>query len=201
MYDSSIVSNVPAGFDGGVGSALNLRHATRPGFGKRGANSKLLFHNPIRMFQYNKDGLLLGIHDTVNDITNEGKNLILDVMFNNGTVVANNSWFLGLISLVSYTALAATDVMNSHSGWTEFTGYTQATRVAWGSGNAAAQSTTNSVAATFDINATGTVKGIFATSVNTKAGTTGKLWATALFAADVPVSNGDSLKVTYTVSC
>lgn len=202
MYDSPmIVSNVPAGLEGGnVGSTLRLRDSSGAGFGKRGANTKLLFYNPIRMFHYRGESLL-GVHDTVNDVTNEGKNLILDVMFNSGTQVLTASWFLGLISLASYTALAAADVMNSHSGWTEFTGYSESTRVAWGSGNASGQSTTNSVAATFSITSTGTVKGVFATSVNTKSGTTGKLWATALFAADVPVANGDSLKVTYTVSC
>jgi len=150
--------------------------------------------------QHIREGRLIGLYEAYNDITNEGKNTILDVMFNNGTQIANNSWFIGLISLVSFTALAAADTMSSHSGWTEFTGYSQANRVAWGSLAAAGQSTTNTTPATFDITASGTVKGIFTTSNSTKGGTTGKLWATALFAADVPVSNGDQLKITYTVS-
>jgi hypothetical protein len=44
------------------------------------------------------------------------------------------------------------------------------------------------------------LKGIFVTSSNTKNGTTGTLWSTAAFASTVDVSNGDSLKITYTVN-
>jgi hypothetical protein len=147
-----------------------------------------------------REGHFFRRYRILNDITNEGKNLIFDVMFNGTTQIANNSWFHGLISLTSFSALAATDVMNSHSGWTEFTSYSQSNRVAWGSGAAASQSVTNSTPTTFDISSSGTVKGIFVTSNNTKGGTTGKLWSTALFNADVPVVNGDQLKVTYTLS-
>jgi hypothetical protein len=135
-----------------------------------------------------------------NDITNEGKNTIFDVMFNTATQIVNSSWFIGLISLTSFTALAATDVMASHGGWTEFTTYTQANRVAWGSVASSAQTVTNTTPAQFDMSASGTVKGIFITSNNTKSGTTGKLWSTALFAADVPVVNADQLKITYTLN-
>lgn len=147
-----------------------------------------------------KFGKLIGKYSLHNDITNEGKNTILDVMFHDGTQIASTSWYIGLISNSGYSALAAGDTMSSHSGWTEFTGYSQSTRVAWGPGAASGQSTTNASPATFDINATGTLKGIFVTSNSTKSGTTGKLWATGLFAADVPVSNGDQMKITYTVS-
>lgn len=147
-----------------------------------------------------RDGRLLDVYQLHNDITNEGKNTILDVMFHDGTQIASTSWYIGLISNSGYSALAAADTMASHSGWTEFTGYSQSTRVAWGPGAASGQSTTNATPATFDINATGTLKGIFVTSNSTKSGTTGKLWATGLFAADVPVSNGDQMKITYTVS-
>lgn len=149
------------------------------------------------------DAGLLKLHDVYsleNDITNEGKNLILEVMFKDGTQIASSSWFIGLISNSGYSALAAGDTMASHSGWTEFTAYSQSTRVAWGPGTPASQSITNASPATFDINGSGTLKGIFVTSNSTKSGTTGKLWATGLFAADVPVSNGDQMKITYTVS-
>jgi hypothetical protein len=135
-----------------------------------------------------------------NDITNEGKNQLFEIMFHDGTQIASSSWFLGLVSNSGFSAYAAADTMASHGGWTEFTGYTQSTRVAWGPGAAASQSITNSSPATFDINATGTVKGVFVTSNSTKGGTTGKLWATASFSADVPVSSGDQLRATYTVS-
>lgn len=147
-----------------------------------------------------RDGQVIGTFDINNDITNEGKNTLFDVMFASGTQIGSSSWFIGLISSSGYSALAPGDTMASHSGWTEATGYTQATRVAWGPGSAASQSITNASPATFDINATATIKGIFVTSNSTKSGTTGKLWSTALFSADVPVTSGDQLRVTYTVS-
>jgi hypothetical protein len=167
---------------------------------KREISNKLDFTNPIILEHY-RGGVLLGKHLTLNGITNEGKNLILDVMFNDVTPIANASWFIGLISLAGFTALAAADVMNSHGGWTEYINYSQATRVAWGSGVASSQVTTNASPATFNINgAGGTVKGVFITSNSTKSGITGKLWSTALFGADVPVTSGDELKITYSVS-
>lgn len=147
-----------------------------------------------------RDGAKIARYEVPNDITNEGKNTLFEIMFHDGTQIANASWFIGLISSSGYSALAATDVMASHAGWTEFTSYSQSTRVAWGAGAAASQSITNASPATFDITSAGTVKGIFVTSNSTKSGTTGKLWSTALFAADVPVSNGDQLRATYTVS-
>lgn len=147
-----------------------------------------------------KDGNLKGTYEFDNDIVNQGKNDLFDIMFHDGTQIASASWYIGLINLSGYSALAASDVMSSHAGWAETTAYAEATRVAWGPGAAASQSITNASPATFNINATVTVKGIFVTSNSTKGGTTGRLWATALFSADVPLSNGDQLRVTYTVS-
>lgn len=135
-----------------------------------------------------------------NDIVNVGKNDLLDVYFSDGTQTAASGWVIGLISNASYSALAAADTMASHGGWTEFTGYSQANRVPWGPGNPSSQSITNGTPAQFDVNATGTVKGIFVCNQNTKGGTSGTLWATALFPSDVPVTSGDQLKVTYTVN-
>lgn len=165
------------------------------------AEDKLEFKGKCRFaVEHWRNGELLGTYPFLNDITNEGKNLIFEVMFHDGTQVSSSSWCIGLISNSGYSALAAADVMASHAGWTEFTGYSQSTRVAWGPGAAASQQITNSTPATFDITSTGTVKGVFITSQNTKGGTTGKLWATALFSADLPVANGDQLKVTYTAA-
>jgi hypothetical protein len=147
-----------------------------------------------------RKGKFIGRYKINNDITNEGKNTIFDTMFNTATQITNGSWCLGLISLVGYSGLVATDVMNSHAGWTEFTSYSESNRVAWGSGASSAQTVTNSTPCQFDMTSSGTVKGIFVTSDNTKGGTTGKLWSTGLFTADVPVVNGDQLKVTYTLN-
>lgn len=154
----------------------------------------------LQVEHYRKN-ILIGRYDCNNGITNVGKNYILDVMFNGGTQIANNSWYIGLIDNSGFSALAAGDTASSHSGWTELTAYTQSTRIAWGSGSASSQATTNSTPATFDMNATNNVYGGFIASSGTKGGTSGILWATAGFSSVVPVSNGDQIKITYTVSC
>lgn len=162
--------------------------------------SKLPLNGRFKVEVLDKDGNVKHVDEFNNDIVNQGKNDLFEIMFHDGTQVASSSWFIGLISNSGYSALAAADTMSSHSGWTEFTGYSQSTRVAWGPGAAASQSITNASAATFDINSSGTVKGIFVCTNSTKGGTSGRLWSTALFTADVPVANGDQLRVTYTVS-
>jgi hypothetical protein len=96
--------------------------------------------------------------------------------------------------------------MASHAGWTEQTGYSQATRPActFGTATTADPSViTNSLAAAaFSINATATIGGAFLTSNNTKSGTTGILFSAAAFAApgDRNVVSGDTLSVSYTFS-
>ena len=157
----------------------------------------------VEHFRRRKSGKLRKTNDLWfdNGITNVGKDLILNVMFNGGTQVANNSWFIGLIDNSGFSALAAADTMASHAGWSEFTAYSESTRQGWGSVTSTSQSTGNTTPASFSINATGTVYGIFVVSNSTKSGTTGTLWSTAGFSSTVAVANGDSLRCTYTLSC
>jgi hypothetical protein len=151
-----------------------------------------------------------------NGITNEGKNDALDVLFDGGTQKA--TWFLGLIDLANFTALAADDIYDdidqAGNGWDEFADYTDpangdsaVTRPTWTPGEPASQSITNATVVEFDITSAGTVKGLFVaggTNAQTKSDHTASgnvLWATALFTGgDVAVNNGETLKVTYTVS-
>ena len=160
--------------------------------------------NPRGRFviEHFREGEKINQYEMPNGITDEGKDLLLDVMFNDETAVASTSWYVGLIDLSSFSALADADTHASHGGWIELTIYSEANRVAWGPGAAASQSTTNASPATFNITGSGTCKGVFIASDNTKGGTGSSytLWATALFSADVPVANGDQLKITYTVS-
>lgn len=151
-----------------------------------------------------------------NGIVNEGKDALLDIMFDGGTQIT--SWYLGLIDNSGFTALADDDTYDdidqAGNGWDEFKNYTDAnnmdstvTRPEWGPDPASGQSITNSTVAVYDITGSGTVKGVFTVGGGTSpqnkgdhaAGST--LWATALFTSgDVTVQNGDQLKVTYTVS-
>lgn len=141
---------------------------------------------------------IIGAFDFHNDIVTEGKNKLLDVCFRNQTQIA--AWYFGLVNNSGWTAFAAGDTAASHSGWTEFTSYDESTRVAWSPGAASSGSISNPSVATFTINASGNIKGIFVASVSTKSSTSGTLWSTAAFGSVVPVSSGDQLKVTYTIN-
>lgn len=138
-----------------------------------------------------------------NLVVNQGKQDILNVYFTNGTQTANTSWFMGLIIDTGFTGIVAGDTAASHGGWNEATGYTQSTRPQWGQGapGTGVTTITNASPVTFDMNATANIRGGFIITNSTKGGTTGKLWAAATFSAQVPVNNGDQMKVTYNLSC
>jgi hypothetical protein len=136
--------------------------------------------------------------DVPNGITDEGLNHILGVEFHADTQIT--TWYIGLVDNASFSAFAAGDVMNSHAGWIEVIAYDESTRVAWGPDASATRSISNTSAATFTINASKTLKGIFVTSGSAKSGTAGVLWSTAAFASTVAVIDNDVVKVTYTVS-
>lgn len=115
------------------------------------------------------------------------------------------AWYLGLITGPGVTTNAA-DTISSHAGWTEFTGYSNSTRVTctFGAATTASPSviTNSGSPAVFNINATGTVGGAFLVSNSTKGGTTGTLFSEKAFSSpgDRAVVSGDTLTVTYTFS-
>jgi len=147
---------------------------------------------------YDAQGNLKWTDTYSNLVTTVGKNDLLDKYLAGSAYTA--AWYLGLISLTGYTAVAVTDTMASHAGWTEDIGYSNATRVApsFGAASAGSKATT---ATAFNINATTTIKGTFLTTVATKSGTTGILYSAGLFTGgDKAVASGDTLNVTYTAS-
>ena len=147
--------------------------------------------------QHIRNGKVLQEFEVSNGITNEGKNAALDILFNAASV-----WtiYLGLINNSPAPTLAAGDTMGSHAGWSETTDYDEANRLTWDPDAASSQAVANGTARTFTMSAAVTVYGLFATSNNTKGGTTGTLWATAAFAAPVVMADDDLLKVIYTVT-
>ena len=142
----------------------------------------------------------------------ESKNLVVNVglqdmnakYFTGSAYTA--AWYIGLYGAGASNTPAASDTMSSHAGWTENTGYSNATRPActFATPTTANPSVaTNSASpASFTINATSTVGGAFLTSNNTVGGTTGTLFSAADFGApgDRSVANADVLTVTYTLS-
>lgn len=158
-------------------------------------------------------GVKISEHEFPNGITNEGKDAMLDAMFNSGS---QYTFYMGLIDNSPSPTLAAADTydgIGDTNGWTEFTDYTDGnngdnagTRPEWQSDAASGQAVTNSTLAIFDITDTGTVHGLFiagGANAQTKSDSTSSgnvLWATAPFATgNEAVSNGSQLKVTYTV--
>lgn len=166
-----------------------------------------------------RDGKVINSFDFNNDITTEGKNFLLDVMFHNTT--AYSTWYIGLVDNTGFSAYAAADTYDNinqpGNGWDEFTTYTDGnngdsttTRPEWkeATGGASSGSLSTQTTAIFNITSAGTVKGVFVcggANAQTKSDDTAtgnKLWAAANFTGgNVSVVNTDQLKVTYTVSC
>jgi hypothetical protein len=146
----------------------------------------------------NRAGKLIGVYRVPNGIVNEGMEMILDTMFYAGS--QSSTWYIGLVDNSGFTGFDDTDTMSSHTGWSESTVYSQATRPQWTVGAAASRQSTNASTVDFSINGSATLKGIFITDNNVKSGTSGNLWSTAAFSSTVGVSSGDTLKLTYTVS-
>ncbi len=145
------------------------------------------------------DGNLKGTYELPNGIVDEGMNHILDTQFTGSSQVS--TWYIGLVDNAGWSSFADADTLSSHSGWAESTAYTEANRVTWVEDAASSRSISNSATSDYSINATGNLKGIFVSSNNVKStGNTGTLWSTAAFSSVVATANGDTLKVTYTVS-
>lgn len=157
---------------------------------------------------FDKDGNLKWEDYAENVVTTVGKNLALDTYLAGSTYSVTGP-YIGLISSVSYSSVAAGDTMASHAGWLEAGG---ANAPAY-SGNrktavfnaAAAGSKSLSAALPYSITGTGTVKGMFmvlgAGAVNTVADANGVLYSAGLFAGgDKAVGPGDVINVVYTAS-
>jgi len=142
---------------------------------------------------------LKALFEVPNGIVDEGLNKILDVMLH--AVSPITTWYIGLVDNSGFSAFSDSDTLSSHAGWSEFTSYTESNRVTWPEDAASSRSISNSTTADFSLNATGNLKGVFISSNNVKTtGNTGTLWSTAAFSSVVATANGDTLKVTYTVS-
>lgn len=150
------------------------------------------------LYHYDRNDNLIGIYHLENGIVDVGLNHILNTEFDGGTPAT--TWYIGLIDNASYSALSNSDVMSSHTGWIENSNYSGGARPQWTCGSASSRSITNSSTVNFAITATVTIKGIFIAADNTLGGTTGTLWSTAAFGSTVTLNNGDTLKVTYTIS-
>ena len=146
---------------------------------------------------HDADGNLIWSEKIQNLVTTVGKNNILDNHLSGANYTA--AWYIGLISITGYAAVAAGDTMASHAGWKEDTNYSQTARPATSFSSASGGSKSLSAGVVFTISAPTTIKGCFLASDPTKNGTTGLLYSAGLFTGgDQPVVAGNTLTVSYT---
>ena len=158
---------------------------------------------------YDSEGNLKWEEHFPNLVVNVGKIDLLNKYFAGSAYTA--AWYLGLVNGGTTPTYNAADTMASHSGWTEVTGYSNATRPAASFGSATASGggagsagtgTISTSATAFNINATNTVAGAFLTTSNTIGGTTGTLFSAGSFTSgNRSVLSGDVLNVTWTANC
>jgi hypothetical protein len=145
------------------------------------------------------DGALLWEVVRPNLVTTVGKDFLQDTLFTGSGYTA--SWFFGLIDNTGFSAVSPADTMASHAGWSEFTGYSQATRQAptWGSSSGGVKATT--VGAVYTINTSGNIKGAFTVNNSTKGGSAGTLFNAFAFGSAQPVANTNQVTITATMTC
>lgn len=144
------------------------------------------------------------LDDFNNTIMTNGGNDLLDKYIAGSSYTA--AWYMGLISSTSYSAIAAADTSASHAGWLEGGAanaptYSQSTRVApsWSAASSKTKASSGNIV--FSIAGTGTAKGAFLISVNTKDGTTGILFSAGLFSqGDRAVVNLDTINGSYSLA-
>lgn len=107
---------------------------------------------------------------------------------------------IGLINSDGYASVSSADTMASHAGWTEVDDYSEATRPLWGADAASSATITNSIKVEFTVTAPMDVRGLLLTSDNTKNGTTGILWSTAIFGLVSSLQTDQVARASYSLS-
>jgi len=160
----------------------------------------------FKCFEYEGGPLLW--EDTIeNVVCTLGKNLMLQTALT-GSAYTVTGPYMGLISSIGYTAVAAGDTMASHAGWNEAgstNAPTFAARVAPAFGTAAAGAISTSTPTSFTMTGAGTLVGAFITygtgAVTTLMSTAGTLLSAGAFTGgNQPVNSGNVVQVTYSLS-
>ena len=160
----------------------------------------------FKCFEY-EGGPLLWEQTIDNVVCTVGKNLMLQTALT-GSAYTVTGPYMGLISSVSYTAVAAADTMASHTGWTEAgstNAPTFAARIAPAFGTASAGAISTSTPVSFTMTGAGTLVGAFITygtgAVTTLMSTAGTLLSAGAFTGgNQPVNSGNVVQVTYSLS-
>ena len=160
----------------------------------------------FKCFEY-EGGPLVWEEKISNVVATVGKNLMLQTALT-GSAYTVVGPYMGLISSVSFTAVAAADTMASHTGWTEAgstNAPTFAARIAPAFGTATAGAIALSTPTSFTMTSAGTLKGAFITygtgATATLMSTAGTLLSAGTFTGgDQPVNNLNVVQVSYSLS-
>lgn len=171
-------------------------------------NEHMLLEGRYTVECFDKDGNLKWRDEFDNTVVTVGKNAILDDALA-GSAYTVTGPFLGLISSVGFSGIAAGDTMSSHAGWTE-AGNANAPTYTPPRKTAAFSAASGGVkalvsAVTYAITGSGTLEGAFMVfgsgAVNTVDNTAGTLLSAGLFTGGTrTVSNGDSVNVSWQLS-
>lgn len=148
----------------------------------------------------NVQGKVLWKRKFKNTVTSQGKDYLLDKFLSGSGY--NATFYVGLISSDSYSAISSSDTAASHAGWAEAgvtadPAYIGARKsLVWG---AASGGSKTGVSASFVCSTPGTVKGAFLASVPTVDSTSGIIYSAGLFSGgNQIVVATNTLVVTYT---
>jgi len=151
------------------------------------------------------DGSLKWVEKRCNLVTEEGLDDALNQYLKGSGYTA--AFYVGLIDNSIFSAIGATNVASDISvtvatnGWIEFDDYSEAVRQVLTLGTVASQEVDNSASkASFNIDATGSLNGVFLATTNTIGGTAGVLYGLVSFPSVRPVGNGDVVNVAVTLT-
>jgi hypothetical protein len=144
---------------------------------------------------HRRNGKIINVYEPNNFVTDEGKNHMLNVVFDLATPIT--LWYIGLIDGTGFVRILPIDLMASHAGWFESQDYTEATRQLFTPIISTNKSLASGAATVFTMNATKTLKGLFICSSSVKGDAMGVLWCAAL--QNMDAINGDQLRVAYKV--
>lgn len=148
--------------------------------------------------EHRRNGKTIYREEFTNLVVDQGLTHTLDRIFLNAAAIT--SWYLGIFE-TNYTPAADDTAANIAARSVESTAYDELNRVLFQPGAIASNSIDNTAnRATFTMNATKTVYGVFLVSTNTKQGTLGTLLSVAKFTNARSVIAGDELLVTYTMT-
>lgn len=130
------------------------------------ARAGIALRGTFRLACYGPDGEVKWREDAPNLVTNQGVYRVL-------TAGVMGTYYVGLTN--ASPTPAAADTMGSHGGWTEFTGYSQATRPEWSKVRALGVVHNTASKASYAVTAAGTLGGAFLVAHNGKGSVTGPL--------------------------